>query len=123
MSFEITITWEGSSDFAKDQSDRAQRASDFTPLTSRLRSVFGDQYQRYFTIYPIGGSGTLEESLTPPDIVKANGTKVTVGTDVDYAPFYADYLRGQGRELLPFNDQIADAFTDTVLDWILEGRN
>jgi len=124
MSFEIAITWEGSEKFKDDARQRAQRASDFTPLTSRFRSVFGEQYQRWFAIYPIGGeSNTLQKSLTPPDIVRAHGTEVVVGTDVDYAPFYAEYLRARGRELVPFTGPIVDAFTDTVLDWILEGHN
>jgi hypothetical protein len=126
MTFSVQVNFPKS--FGESLAEQRRRAADLTPLNARFRQVFATQFAAYYAQAPIGDgeddTGTLEGSLVPPQIVRAQNQHVTVGTAVDYAAFYAESQRRKGRpELIPATDQVMSAFSDTVLDWILEGRN
>lgn len=126
MSFSVQLSYPPS--FGEALAEQRRRAADLTPLSARFRQVFAAQFAAYYSMVPIGDgkddTGKLEGSLVPPQIVQAQNQHVTVGTAVDYAPFYAADRRRKGEpELIPSTEPVMMAFSETVLGWIFEGRN
>jgi len=101
-----------------DLSAMRKRADDWTPMSQKFRQSVRDFHKKR----DIGGdTGTIQASVSNPDVWRIQPTILTYGTSIDYAEYYARWRRDNGLSELVLSEPI-NAIADVWAEYITTGR-
>lgn len=112
--FDFTVRVEGADRVAENLMSMGARAEDISPVAEEVQGIVGDSNRRRFAAEGFGdwddlasstqerkareglpdatlvASGDLAHAMSKPDVLKAEGGTILIGTNIDYSRFH-DY--------------------------------